>query len=79
MPFAEREPGDVAAVEVQEVADPQIAPDQLAVQEHGGGAEGLAQLPQRRCLDLGTVGVGDPHAPPPSTRTITRRPPQLDW
>ena len=62
-PFAERQLGDVAAVEVQEVADPEVAADELAVQEHGGGAERRAELAQRRRLDLGAVGVGDPGAP----------------
>ena len=62
-PLAERQIGDVAAVEVQEVADPEVAADELAVQEHGGGAEGRAELAQRRRLDLGALGVGDPGAP----------------
>ena len=38
-------------------------PDELAVEEHGGGTERRAELAQRRRLDLGALGVGDPGAP----------------
>ena len=52
----------VVAVEVQQVADPQLAAvGQLRVQQHMGGAQRRPELPQ--CpgeRQLGPLGVGDP-------------------
>jgi hypothetical protein len=62
-PFAERQPGDVAAVDVQEVADPEVALTSSPSRSTGVAPRDGPSSRSVGASNLGPLGVGDPGPP----------------